>query len=103
VSVTSDDDVVVTADIVALATRYAHYSYRRITAPLRHAGWVVNRKGLARSWRRVGLKVPQKQPKRRRLCGRRIARPAQTGAAEPVWAYDFVEDRTHDGTGCCAC
>ena len=31
-----------TADIVELATRYGRYGYRRITALLREAGWVVN-------------------------------------------------------------
>src|SRR5690606_15678098 len=48
-------------------------------------------------WRREGLKVPQKQPKRGRLwlndgsCIR--LRPEYPGH---VWAYDFVEGRTHD-------
>jgi transposase InsO family protein len=48
-----------------------------------------------RIWKREGLKVPQKQPKRGRLwlTGIRL-RPEQPNH---VWAYDFVEDRTHDG------
>src|SRR5476651_874734 len=41
--------------------------YRRITALLRNTGWVVNVKRVERIWRREGLKVPAKQPKRRRL------------------------------------
>src|SRR3546814_437302 len=51
-----------------------------------------------RIWRREGLKVPQRQPKRGRLwlndgsCIR--LRPEYPGH---VWAYDFVEGRTHDG------
>ena len=56
-----------TADIIALATQYGRYGYRRITAMLRRSGWVVNRKRVERIWRREGLKVPQKQPKRGRL------------------------------------
>jgi putative transposase len=56
-----------TADIIALATRYGRYRYRRITALLREAGWVVNFKRVERIWRREGLKVPHKQPKRGRL------------------------------------
>ena len=40
------------------------YGYRRITALLRDAGWAVNRKRVERIWRREGLKVPQRQPKR---------------------------------------
>jgi transposase InsO family protein len=58
----------------------------------------VNAKRIERIRRREGLKVPRKQPKRGRLwladgsCARlRPERPNQ------VWAYDFVQDRTHDG------
>jgi putative transposase len=58
----------------------------------------VNDKRVERIWRREGLKVPAKQPKRGRLwladgsCVRlRAERPNH------VWSYDFVEDRTHDG------
>ena len=93
-----DDEAGLTADIIALATRYGRYGYRRITALLRHAGWQVNRKRVERIWRREGLKVPTRQPKRGRLwlndgsCVRlRPERPNH------VWSYDFVEDRTHNG------
>lgn len=95
---TSDDEAILTADIIELASQYGRYGYRRITALLRHAGWSVNKKRVERIWRREGLKVPQKQPKRGRLwladgsCVR--LRPERPGH---VWAYDFVEDRTHDG------
>jgi putative transposase len=93
-----EDEAALTADIIALATQYGRYGYRRITALLRAAGWRVNRKRVERIWRREGLKVPQKQPKRGRLwlndgsCTR--LRPEH---ANHVWSYDFVEDRTHDG------
>ena len=94
----SDDEAALTADIVELAKRYGRYGYRRITALLRDAGWAVNRKRVERIWRREGLRVPQRQPKRGWLwladgsCIR--LRPEQ---ANHVWAYDFVEDRTRDG------
>src|SRR5271170_2104609 len=95
---TPDDEVVLTADIIELAHQYGRYGYRRITALLRDAGWLVNKKRVERIWRREGLKVPQRQPKRSRLwlndgsCIRlKPERPNH------VWAYDFVEDRTHDG------
>ena len=94
----ADDEARLTADIVELAKRYGRYGYRRITALLRGAGWLVNRKRVERIWRREGLKVPQRQPKRGRLwladgsCIRlRPERPNH------VWAYDFVEDRTREG------
>jgi transposase InsO family protein len=64
---TPDDETALTADIIALATRYGRYGYRRITALLREAGWIVNFKRVERIWRREGLKVPHKQPKRGRL------------------------------------
>jgi transposase InsO family protein len=58
---TSDDEVALTADIIALALQYGRYGYRRITVMLRRAGWMVNCKRVARIWRREGLKVLQKQ------------------------------------------
>jgi transposase InsO family protein len=95
---TRDDGAALTADIIALARQYGRYGYRRITAMLQAAGWVVNKKRVERIWRREGLKVPAKQPKRGRLwlndgsCIRlRPQRPNH------VWSYDFVTDRTHDG------
>ena len=62
-----DDEAALTADIIALATTYGRYGYRRITALLGQAGWSVNAKRVQRIWRREGLKVPQKQSKRGRL------------------------------------
>lgn len=44
-----------TADIVALASQFGRYGYRRITALLREAGWSVNVKRVERIWRREGL------------------------------------------------
>jgi transposase InsO family protein len=95
---TPEDEAALTADIIALASQYGRYGYRRITALLRDAGWLVNFKRVERIWRREGLKVPQKQPKRGRLwlndgsCIR--LRPEYPNH---VWSYDFVEDRTHNG------
>jgi len=86
-------------DIVALATMYGRYGYRRITALLNNEyGWKVNHKRVERIWRKEGLKVPKKQPKRGRLwlndgsCIR--LRPEYN---DHVWSYDFMIDRTSDG------
>lgn len=93
-----DDEDALTQNIVELASSYGRYGYRRITAMLRHSGWNVNHKRVERIWRREGLKVPTRQPKRGRLwlndgsCVRH--RPVR---ANHVWAYDFVTARTHDG------
>ena len=87
-----------TADIIELARQYGRYGYRKIAELLRRAGWLVNDKRVERIWRREGLKVPAKQPKRSRLwlndgsCIRlRAERPNH------VWSYDFLEERIHDG------
>ena len=61
------DEQWLTADIVALAKDYGRYGYRRIHALLGNAGWQVSLSVVERIWRREGLKVPKRQPKRRRL------------------------------------
>jgi putative transposase len=93
------DEEQLTGDIVALATRYGRYGYRRITALLNNElGWRVNHKRVERIWRKEGLKVPKQQPKRGRLwlndgsCIR--LRPEYKGH---VWSYDFMIDRTVNG------
>src|SRR5918995_4131312 len=93
------DEERLTADLIELARRYGRYGYRKIAELLRStAGWVVNDKRVERIWRREGLKVPHKQPKRGRLWptgGSRVRLRAERPGH--VWSYDFVEDRTHDG------
>ena len=65
---------------------------------LSQEGWKVNHKRVERIWKMEGLKVPQKQPKRRRLwfndgsCVR--LRPEHK---DHVWSYDFVMARTDTG------
>jgi transposase InsO family protein len=89
----ADDEPRLMKDIVRLAKQYGRYGYRRITRMLRREGWKkLNRKRVERIWKQEGLKVPQRQPKRRRLwlndgsCIRlRPERPNH------VWSYDFVE------------
>jgi len=62
---------------------------------LRDAGWQVSVSRVERLWKREGLKVPPKQPKRGRLwlndgsCIR--LRPERRNH---VWSYDFVHCRT---------
>jgi putative transposase len=96
-TVRNDEDALTQA-IIALASQYGRYGYRRVTVELRKAGWAVGKDRGERIWRREGLKVPRKQPKRGRLwlndgsCVRlRPERPNH------VWSYDFVSAATHDG------
>jgi len=87
-----------TGRIIELASQYGRYGYRRITAMLNLEGWQINHKKVERIWRREGLKVPKKQPKRGRLwlndgsCIR--LRPEYK---DHVWSYDFMIARTADG------
>ena len=93
----ADEDRLV-ADMIELARQFGRYGYRRIAALLREAGWSVSDGRIERLWRREGLKVPQKQPKKGRLwlndgsCVR--LRPEYRNH---VWSYDFVHCRTDDG------
>ena len=93
-----DDEPRLVEQIVALATRYGRYGYRRVTALLHREGWRVNHKRVESLWRQEALRVPKRQPKRGRLwladgsCVRR--RPEYK---DHVWSYDFVADRTSDG------
>ena len=92
------DEDALTETIVALASEYGRYGYRRITALVQRAGWRVGKDRVQRIWRREGLKVPLKQKPRGRLwlndgsCVR--LRPER---ANHVWSYDFVSAMTHDG------
>jgi transposase InsO family protein len=86
--------------IRALARENPRYGYRRIRALLEREGWAVNLKRVHRLWRREGLKVPQRQRKRRRLGwgeNGRVRRQAERPGH--VWSYDFIHDQTADGRG----
>ena len=94
----SDDEEALVNRIIELAEQFGRYGYRMITGLLRNEGWRVNHKRVERIWRKEGLKVPKKQPKRKRLwlndgsCIR--LRPKYKNH---VWSYDIVYERTHDG------
>ena len=95
----TDKEEQLRARIIELATKYGRYGYRRITAMLNNDyEWMVNHKRVERIWRMEGLKVPKKQPKRKRLwlndgsCIR--LRPEHK---DHVWSYDFVMAWTANG------
>jgi transposase InsO family protein len=94
----SEDEDRLTQSILALASKYGRFGYRRITALLKLAGWQVGKDRVQRIWRREGLKVPARQKTRGRLwlndgsCIR--LRPQHRNH---VWSYDFVDAQTHDG------
>jgi putative transposase len=92
------DEDWITTKIIEYACNYGRYGYRRITALLCREGISINHKRVERIWREQGLKVPYKQPKKRRLwlndgsCVR--LRPEY---ANHVWSYDFVHDKLSNG------
>jgi transposase InsO family protein len=94
------DEDLLTRRIVELSSCYGRYGYRRITALLRREGGGVNHKRVERIWRREGLKVPWRQPRRGRLwlCDGSCVR-LRPERKDHVWSYDFIHDRTRDGRG----
>ena len=93
-----DDEALLTERMIELATKYGRYGYSRITALLQREGFQINHKRVERLWRKEGLKVPQKQPKRKRLWfndGSCIRLRPQF--KDHVWSYEFVATRTEDG------
>ena len=92
-----DEDRLV-ADMIELARQYGGYGYRRVAALLRDAGWQVSVSRVERLWKREGLNVPAKQPKKGRLWlndGSCIRLGPEY--RNHVWSYDFVHCRTDDG------
>ena len=99
-----DDEDRLVADMIELARQYGRYGYRRIAALLRDAGWQVNDKRFERLWRREGLKVPGKQPKRGRLWlnGRLLhpaARRAWRTTSGPIPSWHFFRPSEPDRAG----
>ena len=87
-----EDDL--TRNIVLIASNYGRYGYSRVTAMINDSG----KDRVQRIWRREGLRVPQKSPKRASLwpndgsCIR--LRPEHPNH---VWSFDFVKAANHDG------
>jgi putative transposase len=79
-----------------LALRHRRYGYRRIAALLRREGEVVNDKRVHRLWKREGLALARRRP-RRRLPKRGPVMPDHDGAPNVVWAADFVHDSCANG------
>ena len=93
-----DDEAALVKRIIELASEYGRYGYRRVTVLLEGEGWRVNHKRVERIWRQEGLKVPKKQPKRKRLwLGDGSCIRLRPEHRNHVWSYDFMSDRTSDG------
>jgi len=88
----------VRAKIVYLACNFGRVGYRKVTNMMRNDDEKINHKQVERIWREEGLKLPKKQPKKRRIFladGSCIRLRAEH--ENHVWSYDFMEDTTMDG------
>jgi transposase InsO family protein len=85
--------------MIELSRENPRYGYRRVWAMLRREGWPTNKKRVHRLWRKEGLKVLDKQRKRRRLLGESENGCTRKRAEhkDHVWSYDFVMDLTENG------
>lgn len=78
-----------------LSAQYPRYGYRRIRIFLRRQGHQLGWSRTHRLWRKAGLLLPKKRPRRRIARSRpRMHAPFK---ANMVWAYDFVFDTTATG------
>ena len=80
-----------------LSERHPRYGCRFIHRLLNREGFHVNRKRVHRIWKAEGLQIPRKRPKRRRYPSKNTVKQK---ASHPnhVWTYDFLEDRTENGS-----
>lgn len=91
-------DARLASELRRFAVKHPRAGYRMAAAHLRRRGMKVNDKRVARMWRQEGLRVPQRQRKKRRLgsSDNSMQRRSATRINE-VWCYDFVFDQTEDG------
>jgi len=77
-------DAPVVASMVSLSAQYPRYGYRRIQVFLERQGYVMSADRAWRLWRKAGLQVPRKRPRKGLTTGR--PRPLPPTAAGQVWA-----------------
>lgn len=73
-----------------LSLQYPRWGYRRIRVMAASRGYEMNNKRAYRLWKKAGLQVPRKRPRRRVASSR--PRPSPATGPNQVWAYDFVFD-----------
>ncbi len=88
-------DAPVVAAMRELAAQYPRFGYRRIQVFLARRGLTMSADRAYRIWRKAGLQVPRRRPRRRVATSR--PRPLPATGADQVWAYDFVFDACANG------
>ncbi len=92
-----------TKAILRLARKHPRWGYRFIHALLLRQGWQVSLKCVHRLWKEHHLQRPVRRKKARKL-GPKRGTSANSCVNQParfkndVWTYDFVADRTVDGS-----
>jgi len=95
----ASDEAALVARMLELVRAHPRFGYRRIARLLRREGFRAGFDRVYRLWRREGLKVHKITRKKRRLgksengCVRLKAE-----RKNHVWAWDFIFDRTENGT-----
>jgi len=89
------DDEELAGRLRKISNKHKRYGYRRAWALLRRAGETVNHKRVFRVWKKEGLSLPGRRPKKRRACVGEI--PCRAEYPRHVWTYDFVHDATENG------
>ena len=79
----------------ALALENHRYGYRRVRVLLGREGIALSWARAHRLWRKAGLSLPRRRPRRRIRRGE--PRPLATNRPTEVWAYDFIFDRCTNG------
>jgi putative transposase len=88
-------DAPVLAAMRELAAQYPRFGYRRIQVFLARRGHAMSADRAYRIWKKAGLQVPRRRPRRRVAASR--PRPLPARGANQVWAYDFVFDACANG------
>ncbi len=94
-SVLAQRDAPVVTAMRELAAQYPRFGYRRIQVFLARRGLTMSADRAYRIWKKAGLQVPRRRPRRRVATGR--PRPLPATRANQVWAYDFVFDACANG------
>ena len=93
---TRKDDAEVSDRLKTISKRHPRAGSRKAYVKLRGEGLVINHKKVERLWQENGLTVPVRRRQRRR--GKQLDRPIKPLYPQHVWAYDFMEDSTVNGS-----
>lgn len=78
-----------------IARRRKRFGYRRAHALLVRQGLAVNHKRVERLWKKLGLSLPKRRPRKKRKGS--LGVPPKALHPNHVWTYDFVFDVSEDG------